>query len=303
MSPRGHKFVLVPKGELTGVPAWLATPAQRERALPVPEARAILTALHRRSSSSLIELYELAVGVEANHARGRSMAAIVARIDDALARRTLLFIDESGAGALRVTAVRSDPQKLTADDELVEAVMAKRSTVLLDGRRYRVVTAASWLARPAVKPDAREREVDLQPLRGPAARAILQRTIDYGQTPSAERERWKKVLGRLWAEGGDDGIVLVRVAPVAGIITPTTDGDPVSPSQMRAKIAATTWIEVEIVFDDGTPYDGSCAIEIPGGRTITGPPDANGVQRLEMLEPGSCKVSFPDLDADAWAPG
>ena len=57
-----------------------------------------------------------------------------------------------------------------------------------------------------------------------------------------------------------------------------------------------TWIELKIQFDDGAPYPGNCVIELPGGDRSEGPPDAEGVIRMERLDPGSCKVSFPDLD-------
>jgi hypothetical protein len=35
---------------------------------------------------------------------------------------------------------------------------------------------------------------------------------------------------------------------------------------------------------------------------ISGTLDENGFARVEGIDPGQCKVTFPDLDKDAWSP-
>ena len=41
-------------------------------------------------------------------------------------------------------------------------------------------------------------------------------------------------------------------------------------------------------------------IELPDGSVASGSLDPKGFARIEGIEPGQCKISFPDLDKDAW---
>ena len=41
-------------------------------------------------------------------------------------------------------------------------------------------------------------------------------------------------------------------------------------------------------------------IELPDGSTAEGTLDEKGQARVEGIEPGNCKITFPDLDQDAW---
>jgi hypothetical protein len=47
----------------------------------------------------------------------------------------------------------------------------------------------------------------------------------------------------------------------------------------------------------------NCVVLLPDSRRTESPPDADGVVRLEGLDPGSCELSFPKLDALVWAQG
>jgi predicted component of type VI protein secretion system len=61
-----------------------------------------------------------------------------------------------------------------------------------------------------------------------------------------------------------------------------------------------SWIEIEVVFDDGTPFTGNCVVDLPSNLRTDGAPDDEGLIRIEGIDPGSCKVSFPDLDGAVW---
>ena len=62
------------------------------------------------------------------------------------------------------------------------------------------------------------------------------------------------------------------------------------------------WIEIELVGEDDEPIPGeSSEITLPDGSVARGTLDQNGHARVEGFEDGSCKISFPDLDKDAWA--
>jgi hypothetical protein len=64
-----------------------------------------------------------------------------------------------------------------------------------------------------------------------------------------------------------------------------------------------SWIEIEMVGEDdkpiaGVPYE----IELPDGSLASGVLDDKGLARVEGFIKGSgqCKVSFPQLDKEAW---
>jgi hypothetical protein len=62
-----------------------------------------------------------------------------------------------------------------------------------------------------------------------------------------------------------------------------------------------TWIEIELVDEAGEPVPGeSYEITLPDGTTTKGTLDGQGFARVEGIDPGTCKVTFPNLDKDAW---
>lgn len=65
----------------------------------------------------------------------------------------------------------------------------------------------------------------------------------------------------------------------------------------------TAWIEVELVDEDDKPVPGErYRITLPDDSVAEGTTDEKGKGRVEGFEPGSCKITFPDLDKDAWEP-
>ncbi|MEO8380911.1 MAG: hypothetical protein ABI779_14700 [Acidobacteriota bacterium] len=69
------------------------------------------------------------------------------------------------------------------------------------------------------------------------------------------------------------------------------------------KLRLRSWIEIQLIGEDDKPIpDESYAVELPGGKVITGTLDAQGTARVSSIPGGTCKVSFPDLDKDAWTP-
>jgi hypothetical protein len=41
-------------------------------------------------------------------------------------------------------------------------------------------------------------------------------------------------------------------------------------------------------------------IELPDGKIAEGSLDQNGFARVNRIKPGTCKVTFPRLDKEAW---
>ena len=63
----------------------------------------------------------------------------------------------------------------------------------------------------------------------------------------------------------------------------------------------TSWIEIELVGEDDKGIPGEkYKITLPDESVAEGTLDENGFARLEGFEKGTCKVSFPELDKEAW---
>ena len=74
------------------------------------------------------------------------------------------------------------------------------------------------------------------------------------------------------------------------------------PQSDEEKAKKKTWIEIELVDMRKNPLPGEAyRITLPDGETVAeGTLDEKGVARVDGIEPGTCKITFPDLDKDAW---
>jgi type VI secretion system secreted protein VgrG len=73
------------------------------------------------------------------------------------------------------------------------------------------------------------------------------------------------------------------------------------PSEDEPEEEKTSWVEIALVDEDDQPVSGEkYEITLPDGRVAKGTTDQNGVARVEGIDPGSCQVTFPNLDKDAW---
>lgn len=62
-----------------------------------------------------------------------------------------------------------------------------------------------------------------------------------------------------------------------------------------------SWIEIEMVDEEDEPVPGEkYKITLPDDSVAEGTLDENGFARVEGFEKGTCKVCFPDMDAEAW---
>lgn len=61
------------------------------------------------------------------------------------------------------------------------------------------------------------------------------------------------------------------------------------------------WVEIELLGEDDRPVPWEpYEITLPDGSKVSGFLDAKGKARVESPEGGSCQVSFPELDTEAW---
>lgn len=63
-----------------------------------------------------------------------------------------------------------------------------------------------------------------------------------------------------------------------------------------------SWIEIEMVDEEDKPVAGMAyRVTLPDGETVAeGTLDDKGLARIDGIEPGSCKITFPSLDQEAW---
>jgi type VI secretion system secreted protein VgrG len=65
----------------------------------------------------------------------------------------------------------------------------------------------------------------------------------------------------------------------------------------------TSWIEIELIDEEDEPVPGEkYEITLPDGSVSAGTLDADGFARVDGIDPGSCEVTFPELDKEAWEP-
>jgi len=73
--------------------------------------------------------------------------------------------------------------------------------------------------------------------------------------------------------------------------------------QQEAKNTKTSWIEFELVDGDGVPVAFEpYSVQLPDGSTVEGTLDAQGRARVEGIDPGNCKICYPNQDKDDWEP-
>jgi hypothetical protein len=68
--------------------------------------------------------------------------------------------------------------------------------------------------------------------------------------------------------------------------------------------AEKSWIEIELVDEADQPVAGArYRITLPDGKTLReGSTNAEGWARVSDIDPGTCQITFPFLDKEAWEP-
>lgn len=63
----------------------------------------------------------------------------------------------------------------------------------------------------------------------------------------------------------------------------------------------TAWIEIELVDEEDEPVPGEkYEIELPDGSVAKGTLNGDGLARIDGIDPGTCQITFPNLDKEAW---
>ena len=104
---------------------------------------------------------------------------------------------------------------------------------------------------------------------------------------------------------GEYTVAVMSMGQHAEELEPPSDTSATVPGgglkQVVLEVGPTAWIEIVLVGEDDKPIPGErYRLKLPDGTIKEGELDANGYARFEGIARGQCKVSFPDLDRDAW---
>ena len=73
------------------------------------------------------------------------------------------------------------------------------------------------------------------------------------------------------------------------------------PRQIRNDAPTKTWIEIQLVDAGGKPVPNQkYRIKLTDGEFYEGALDAKGRARFADIDPGTCDISFPDIDSREW---
>lgn len=65
--------------------------------------------------------------------------------------------------------------------------------------------------------------------------------------------------------------------------------------------AVKTWIAIQLVDEVGHPVpNAGYKVTLPDGSIMTGSLDDQGLARFDEIDPGDCKITFPEIDAREW---
>ncbi|MFO0551643.1 MAG: hypothetical protein U0271_24870 [Polyangiaceae bacterium] len=143
-------------------------------------------------------------------------------------------------------------------------------------------------------------------LGGPERRQLL---VEIGRAVRAldpTHTRSQELVAEIHAaiERGELEVERRPAARHVGVGAPVPEPEFAMPSRRRDREEEKTWIAIRLVDDADPPKPvpfRRYIIELPDGSTHEGNLDGNGMARVSGIDPGKCRVTFPDLDPKSWA--
>jgi|SRR6516162_10469690 type VI secretion system secreted protein VgrG len=92
----------------------------------------------------------------------------------------------------------------------------------------------------------------------------------------------------------------MSAAPAGSCVQPCGDAAPppnvVAPQKKH-------FVAIQMIDEEGKPAAGEdFKITLPDGTVQEGTLDAKGEARINGIDSGTCKITFPDLDKESWGP-
>jgi hypothetical protein len=119
----------------------------------------------------------------------------------------------------------------------------------------------------------------------------------------SERSSYDRETERRFAEAFRSGeLVMLRMEHPA-VSMHVSASKPIPPPPLEL-LPEPSFVAIELVDDNGKPMAGTrYCIVLPDGGKREGCLNSNGYARVDGIDPGSCKITFPDLDKNSWRPG
>ncbi len=66
--------------------------------------------------------------------------------------------------------------------------------------------------------------------------------------------------------------------------------------------AKKSWIEIKLIDEQNNPVPGEpYSVTLPDGESVaSGTLDEKGFARIDGIDPGTCQITFPQRDTEAW---
>jgi hypothetical protein len=187
---------------------------------------------------------------------------------------------------------------------IIDAVQATMKLAAVGSMRYLLARAAQW---PNLS-----RRGSYEVVETDDARQILLDLAGNSRTTPAEKVALKKASDLLAGTRnriGDAGLLLLRVLHVRSRDSASSE-PALTPSQLArlrerpAEPEQDHWIGIELCRADGTGVKGvKYRITTPDGKEFEGMTNEYGLAHIDGIKSaGQCRISFPELDKDLWAP-
>ena len=277
---RDEKLVLV-----QGTDAIRLTREGSYVAVPPSQAHATLQAMGRWNMGS-VRAFASGARLSSSPLSALTDQAVLGLLGGAVKNGVLVVLCEGQGGDSETTGGAKEQRRLVRKIE-----SQNRGGLSLAGRQYKLVADVDL----AKVPDRNSYEV--------VGRADATQILDaVAHQPGANAEVATLVIeaqGKLtrdWRSPlSPDGLVLLRRnrAPLASSVIPEAA---VTPSQIKAMLTQTEWIEIELVDDEGKPFDGLFNIGFPGADPTAGSLDADGLWARYNIEQGKYRLLVPNLN-------
>jgi type VI secretion system secreted protein VgrG len=124
--------------------------------------------------------------------------------------------------------------------------------------------------------------------------------------PSTMGQPMTSMASNLGGSVGSAAQALAGAAQAGAGVVPVT-GNPllsqaIGNNSQDSPTSKQVWVEIELLDQqNGKPVPNEpYRIELPDGTVSEGSTDDNGLARVDGIDPGNCKITFPSLDQRSW---